>query len=524
MSIKAKVLALALTGVLGLATSAAAKEIRYASQGDFRSMDPHGFYETFTLGMLGSVYEGLVRINKDLAFEPALAERWEQKDPQTWVFHIRKGVKFHDGSPFTADDVVFSLKRAAAPGSDMKPSLATIKNVSKVDEGTVAISTDEPNPILPRQLASLYILSAKWALANGAEEPADARQNKENFAGLNANGTGPFKLVERQPGQKTVFAANADWWDKHTGNVSRIVFTPITSPATRVAALVGGQVDLIEPVPVQDLQRLKHTADVKLLEGAELRTILVAFDVKRDELPDSSVKGKNPLKDKRVRQAIAKAIDEPAIVKVVMQGAATPTALLVGPGLQGYSEAQNVRAKVDLEGARKLLAEAGYAQGFELGFDCPNDRYVNDERICQAIVPMLARIGVRAKLNAQTKSKWFELWLNGKSSFYLNGWTSVTYDALNPMIGLLATRTDQRGTFNGGGYSNPELDQLLSKIQVEIDHSARTALVDKVWTILKEDVPVIPLHQQWLAWGLHKNVDAVLMPDGVVRFQWVKIN
>jgi peptide/nickel transport system substrate-binding protein len=516
---------LAAAGFVAAAPVASAKPFKFANQGDMTTADPHGLFETTTLMMQGYVYEGLVRIGKDLEIEPALAESWKQTDPKTWVFSLRKGVAFHDGGAFTADDVVYSFARAKSEGSDLKTPVATVESVTKIDDHTVQIVTRSPNPILLREFPFLYMVSKSWIEKNNAADPVDVRKGKENYATRNANGTGPFMLKERQPGVKAVFVPNAKWWDKLESNITEATFTPIGNDATRVAALLSGDIDMMEPIPIQDVDRVKAAAGRKVMQGPELRTIFLGFDQERAELLESNVKGKNPFKDARVRKAFYQAIDIEGIRRTVMRGASTPAALMIGPGIAGFDAAQNQRFAHDADAAKKLLAEAGYPNGFEVGMDCPNDRYVNDERICLAVVPMLARIGITVKLHAQSKATYFPKILSRNTSFYLLGWTSSSYDAHNPLISIFATpdKSKGRGTFNLGGYSNARVDALTDMIQTETDQAKRGAMIKEAFQIHKDEVGHIPLHQQALAWGMKDNVDLVQRADNVMKLEWVKV-
>jgi peptide/nickel transport system substrate-binding protein len=505
------------------AGGAHAKTFRYATQGDLRSMDPMALQETFSLATQGAVYEGLVRTNEKLTFEPALAASWERTSPTVWRFKLRPEVKFHDGSSFTADDVVFSFARVASEGSDLKSTTAAVKQVVKVDDLTVDVVTKEPDPILINEIVFLYMMSKAWCEKNGAVNPVDIRKGQENFATRNANGTGPFILKSREADVRTIFVVNPNWWDKPRHNLDEIIYTPIANDSTRVAALLSGEVDMIEPVPSQDIDRVNSTPHRKVLQAPELRTVFLGMNQTRDELTDSDVKGKNPFKDLRVRQAFMRAIDVDLIKRQVMRGASRPSALMVGPGINGYDPAIDVRPKYDLALAKQLLAEAGYPNGFSVGLDCPNDRYVNDERICQAVTAMLARIGVKVNLNAQTKSLYFPKILKRDTNFYMLGWTPSTYDAHNALVSLMVTPNGPEGTFNLGGYSNRRVDELTHLIQVEPDKIKRQAMIDEAFTIHRDEVGHIPLHQQALAWGIQDNVDLVQLADDVLKLQWINI-
>jgi len=384
--------------------------------------------------------------------------------------------------------------------------------------------TNEPFPILPDTIGFWYMMSKSWCEKNNATVPVDVRKGKENAATLKANGTGPFMLKSREPGIRTIFVPNPRYWTKVESNITEAVFTPIGNAATRVAALVSGDIDMMEPVPLQDIEKVSANTSLKLLQGPELRTIFLGMDQSRDELLYSSVKGKNPFKDKRVRQAFYQAIDENAIAKTVMRGAATPTALMVAPGINGFVKEQNARLPYDTATAKKLLADAGYPNGFEVGMNCPNDRYVNDAQICQAVAAMLARIDVKVNLMVETKATYFPKILSRETSFYLLGWTPASYDAHNPIFALLMSPGPSgRGQFNLGSYANKRIDELGPQIASELDQKKRDAMIAEVFKIHSDEVGHLPLHQQALAWGMKKNVDLVQLADNINLLKWVVV-
>lgn len=512
------------TAALAAASAASAQTVRIGNQGDALSMDPHSLNETTQLSVVGNVYEPLVGRDENLKLTPRLATSWKQISPTVWRFELRKGVKFHDGKPFTADDVVFSLARGAGDGSDMRSYTNDIQAVRKVGDFTVDIETKAPFPILPDVLTFFYIMNKQWSEENNATKPVDRRKGIENAASFRANGTGPYRLRERQPNVKTTFVRNGAYWGKIEGNVVNVEYTPIGNDATRVAALLSGQVDVIEPVPVQDVARISASGKTKVLQGPELRTIFLGMDQKRDELLYSSVKGKNPFKDKRVRQAFYQAIDIVGIQKSVMRGASRPSALMVGPGINGYDAGMDKRPAYDLDAARKLLADAGYPNGFEVSMNCPNDRYVNDGEICQAVSASLAKVGVKVRLQTETKGTYFPKVLKRDTSFYLLGWTPSTYDAHNALNALTRCVDDKgAGQFNLGAYCNPKLDELTLKIQSETDQTKRNALIKEAFKLHDEDFAHIPLHQQALAWGVANNVSLVQLADNVMPFRYMSV-
>jgi peptide/nickel transport system substrate-binding protein len=516
--------------IVALATTAAdAKTLKWASQGDLNSADSYMRNQTLSLSIMSNVYEGLIRRNpKTLAIEPALAEKWEIVEPTRWRFYLRKGVKFHDGRPFTADDVVFSADRARGKGSELKGRLPGVKEVKKVDDHTVDFITEKPNPILLVEWATWGIYSKGWAIDNKSTEVVDPTKGEApNFATTNANGTGPFKLKSREADVKTVFEVNPDWWGKakHKSNVTEVIFTPIKSAPTRVAALLSGEIDFMEPVPVQDIDRINNNKGTRVISSPETRVIFYGFDHHRDELLYSSVKGKNPFKDKRVRQAFLQAIDIEAIKTKVMRNMAMPSAMMIGKGIHGWDAAFK-RLPYDPNKAKALLAEAGYPNGFEVQLDCPNDRYVNDEAICQATVGMLQRIGVKVNLVTKSNTVLFGEYQKFETSFYLLGWAPGSYDSWNPMQFLHKTvPTNAEGkpipgsSFNYGRWSNKKFDGLTDMVAQETDQKKRDALIKETWALAIDEAAYIPLHQQNIAWAARDSV-AHLEPHAGNEFLW----
>jgi peptide/nickel transport system substrate-binding protein len=504
-----------------------AKTFKWANDGDTNSMDPYGRQETFLLSFDQNIYDPLVRRDARFKLEGALAKEWKQVAPTTWRFNLRPGVKWQDGTPFTADDVIFSYERASGPGSNVGSDFVSVKELRKIDDLTVEFETKVVDPVFVEQITAWGIMSKAWATAHNAQKSADLIKNEENFATRNAMGTGPFMLKSREPDVRTVLVANPNWWDKMPGNVTEAIFNRIANDSTRVAALLSGEVDFVYTVPPQDVERIRHSAGMKIDEKAELRTVYLGFDVARPELLESSVKGKNPFQDKRVRRAFYLAIDVEAIKKNVMQGQSHPSTLMVGPGVNGYNPKLDVRAKYDPEAAKKLLAEAGYPNGFSTGMDCPNDRYVNDARICQTVASMLAKIGIKVELLAQTRAKYFAKILGPgyNTSFFMLGWTPITSDAHNAFESLLHTRNVEAkiGNFNVSGYSNPKFDQLTDAIKSELDSEKRLLMIDDANKIIKDDLPTIPLHQQVIIWAMRKNIEVKQLADNFFPLRFVTV-
>ncbi|MBP3979353.1 ABC transporter substrate-binding protein [Acidovorax sp. JG5] len=512
--------ALLATGAAGAAT------MRWAGANDILTVDPHAQNHQTTHAFLQQVYESLVRYDKAYKIEPALATKWTQISPTQIRFELRKGVKFHDGAPFSADDVVFSLTRAMTPPSNMQSAVQSVKEVKKVDDHTVDLILKGPNPILLRELTEARIMNKAWAEKNNALKSQDYAAKEENFAARNANGTGPFIMVGWQPDVKVTLKKNPNWWDKPTGNIDEVVFTPIKSAATRSAALISGQVDFVSDPPPQDLARMKGSPDIKLVEGAENRTIYLGLDQFRDELPGAGTPGKNPLKDKRVRQALYQAIDSAGLHSRTMRNLSVPAGTMVAPMVHGWSKALDERAaKYDVEAAKKLLADAGYPNGFSLKLDCPNDRYVNDEAICQAVTAMWTRIGVKTTLQAAPMSQFVTRVMNNDVSAYLFGWGVATFDALYSLDSLMATKDGKTsaGVYNAGRFSNAELDTKISQIKVEMDTAKRDALLANALKLVKDEYLYLPVHHQIRPWAMRSNVETQHRADDRPMPVWTTI-
>ncbi len=513
-------------GLAFLAASAAqAAEFKWASTTDPQTMDPHAVNSAAVLGFLNNVYEGLVRRGKDMSVEPALATSWESiGDGEGWRFTLREGVTFHDGSTFDAEDVLFSYQRASDEVSDTRSWFAPISEVKVVDDYTVDFMTTAPNPLFPSSIANWMIMDQGWAEANEAALP-----DKEtgNYATLNANGTGAFQITAREPGLRTVLEPFEGWWGEAEHNIARAEFNPIQNSATAVAALLSGDVDMIEPVPIQDVARLQGNDEVEVIQGIEARVIMLGFDHQAETLKYTDDAGKpNPFRDARVRQAVAHAVNVDAILATIMRGNAEAASQLVSPAMSGYSAANAERPAYDVEAAKALLAEAGYADGFSFGLKCPNDRYLNDEAVCQAIVSMLAQIGLTAELDAMpVRNYWPEL-REDNYDMYLLGWSPGTFDAEHPVRFLVATPNEEKklGSWNFGGFSNARVDELLPQIQSELDEGARQAMLDEVTSIIQDEQVYVPMYVQPLVWGTRSNIELTQRPDNFFILRWVTVN
>ena len=509
--------AVALSLTLGSA-GVQAKSFSWTASADALSMDPYSTNNSFTNAFMNNIYEGLVRFDEAIKIEPALAESWTSVSPTVWRFKLRQNVKFHGGEPMTADDVVFSWQRVQTPGSISKLNLGNVKDVRKIDAFTVDIETKAAFPLLPNELLNLPIMSKVWSETNNAKDASDLQQKKENYANRNTNGTGPFMLKSREVDVKTVLVVNPAWWDKPKHNLTDVVFTPIQSDATRTSALLSGALDATVNVPLQDVQRINSSGAFTVVQGPELRTIFLGMDQHRDELLYSDVQGKNPFKDIRVRKALYQAIDVEAIKRSVMRGVSWPAGMVLAPQLNGAPKNNARILPFNAEASKKLLAEAGYPNGFTVGMQCPNNRYVYDEQICLAIISMMGRVGIKITPQFEPSAKWNVRLNTMDISLYMMGHAGLPMaDAYALLSDIAATRSASAGGLNSGRYSNPAFDALLPKIASELDTSKRNALIAEAEGIERNDVAYIPLHQQPITWAARKGVELKQSPDNQLR-------
>jgi peptide/nickel transport system substrate-binding protein len=516
---------------LFLTTNADARAITWVRSGDALTLDPHAQNEGPTHALNHQIYEPLLIRDYQGKPLPALAESWAiTSDPSVWEFKLRKGVTFHDGAPFTADDVIFSLDRARLPTSDMKALLQPIESMAKVDDHTLQIKTKGANPIFPANLSDLFIMNKAWAAKNNAMKPQDFKVGEASFAARNTNGTGPFMLVTREPEVRTVMKRNDAYWGLRPGpgqvplEVTELNYVPIKTDAGRVAALLSGEVDFVQDVPVQDIPKLAADGKLRLNVGQENRSIFIGLNVGRDELKSSDVKGRNPLAEKKVRLAISMAINRATIQKSVMRGQSLPTGIIAPPGVNGYSKDLDVIPLVDVAKAKSLVAEAGFLNGFSLTMHCPNDRYVNDEAICQAIVSQLAPTGIKVNLVSQSKLVHFPLLQKSppEVDMYLFGWGVPTFDSQYIFSQLYHSRTDKAGTWNATRYANPELDKQIAALASQTDLTQRNQAMSQIWKQMQDEAIYIPLHIQTLAYAMKADLEIPVDSSNQPKFKFVK--
>lgn len=491
-------------------SGASAQTLRWASAGDSLTFDPHSQNHGQTHAVAHQIYNPLIYLDLNSEMQPGLAVSWEvSENPNVWEFKLREGVTFHDGTPFTADDVVFSFQRAQHPNSDMRTLISAVTDIRAVDPLTVHIETNGPNPLLPNNLTNLFIMSKAWAEENNVTTPQDYSAGEENFAVRNANGTGPFSLTSRDPDVRTEMLRNDEYWGvgEFPMEISRVVLTPIQSGATRAAAMLSGEIDFLQDVPVQDINRLNSSANITMLSAPENRTIFFGMDQGREELRTSNIKGKNPFADRRVREAMNIAINREAIQQVVMRGQSVPAGMIAPSFVNGYTMELDAVPETDVNRSKALLSDAGYPNGFNVTLTCTNDRYVNDEAICQAVTGMLGQIGVNVRLDARANSIHFAELQQGELDFFILGWAVPPLDSHYVFDFLLETKTADTGAWNFTGWSNAEFDSLSRALPTETDLDERNAKIARAWEIVQQEIVYLPVHHQVLNWAVRQDID-----------------
>ncbi len=500
---------------VAIAPVAVAQELKIGLAAEPSAMDPHFHNLTPNSALLSHIFERLVETDPSNKLIPGLAESWKIVNDTTWEFKLRPNVKWHDGTPFTADDVVFTFERAPNVPNSPSSFAAAVKGktIKKIDDLTIEISTAAPHPLMPNDLSNLLIISKK----NG-----DGAKTEDYNSGKAAIGTGAYKYTQFVPGDRIEMTRNdAYWGDKPTWE--KLSFRPIKAGPARVAALLAGDVDFIEDVPTADIERLKKDGKVSLSQGVSRRVIYFHMDQFRDETP--FIKGKdgatikNPLRDTRVRQALSKAINRDAIVSRVMEGVAIPAGQLLDESFFGTSKTIKPDA-YDPEGAKKLLADAGLPNGFKMTLHGPNGRYTNDVKVAEAVAQMFTRIGVETTIETLPPAVFFNrasIGSNGEPefSFILVGWGADTGETSGALKPLLATFSKEKGagTANRGRYSNPELDKLIEQAQATVDDAKRGEMLAKASEMAMQDYGLIPSHYPVNTWGVRKGLKATARTD-----------
>lgn len=482
--------------MLTLGVSVQAANLKIAYDADPVSLDPMEQLSGATLQISHLVFDPLVRTDSNLNFVPRLAESWEKISPLITRFRLRRGVKFHSGNPMTADDAIWTFNRLRTSG-DFKAIFAHYTELRKIDDYTIDFVTKEPYPLVLSNATYFFIMDSKFytGKTDDGKDKAIIKKNIGTFASQNVSGTGVFKLKSRQQGVELVLEKNKNYWGP-SGNVDLLTWVPIKESATRLAALLSGDVDLIAPVAPTDLDRVRKDNKSQLHTLASDR--MITFQLNQKVVPQ--------FKDIRVRQAIVYAVNNVGIVKKIMRNFGTAGAQFSPLGYAGYEA--NLTPRYDLNKAKQLMKEAGYEQGFTVSMIAPNNRYVNDEKIAQAVVAMLRKINIKVNLTTMPKAQYWPEYDKKKDGIVMIGWSSDTGDSANYSEFLTMTPNSDtgRGQYNAGFYSNPELDKLVNQANAETNAKKRAELLRKVSTIEYNDAAYVPLHWQNLAWGYHKKI------------------
>lgn len=500
-----------------------AQTLRAASAFDPNSLDPHALALLYQSRVITQVYENLVNRDRDFRLEPALAVSWQTIDARTWRFKLRPNVRFHDGTPLTADDVVFSIERALAKTSQRMFQLRGVTGARKVDALTVDVLLAAPDAVLPQKLWLVAIMSKAWAEKHGVVVPQDYNAKQETYAVRNANGTGPYRLKSYEPDRRLVLSRNADWWGwsaEDSGNVQEAHYVVIQSDATRLAALASGEVDFVIDPPFQDIARLKQGNALKVVETTDIGTQYLGFDQHSSSLASTGTRG-NPFRDLRVRRAVYHAIDVDLIIAKVLRGQAVATGAHLSPLLDGHAPELEKRLPYDPKTARALLREAGYGDGFAVTLDCVNVTW--RASVCQAIAAMLAQVGIRVSFQPSPSALFFPRLTQATSSFFEFGWTPGA-DAWSPLNSLVRSYDGAgSGQFNGGRYSNPALDRLIDALRVEPDLATRRRMTTDALKLMHADLPLIPLYRRKLAWVMRPRIGVVMWPNDSLELRWVRV-
>lgn len=490
--------------ILACSGLAQATTLRLAMDADPVSLDPHVQLSGGMLQYSHLVFDPLVRWTQDMQFEPRLAEKWERTDPLTIRFHLRKGVKFHSGNPFTAKDVAWTLARLKK-SPDFKGLFEPYAEPVIVDDYTIDIKTKKPYGLALNMCTYIFPMDSKFF--SGKDEKGLAKdaivKTEYSFANENESGTGPYYVESREPGQKWVLKAFPDYWDKNRGNVDTIILTPISEDATRVAALLAGDVDFIMPVPPQDFDRIENSKGIQLITMPGTRIITFQLNQKR----------RTEFKDAKVRQAIVYAVNNTGIVDKIMKGRATVAAQNSPKGFVGHVE--DLQPRFDMEKAKQLMKEAGYEKGFTVSMIAPNNRYVNDEKIAEAVASMLSKINIKVELKTMPKAQYWDEFDAQVADIQMIGWHSDTEDSANffEFLYLCPNKETGYGQYNSGNYCNPKVDELTVDSQSETDPAKRAKMLQDVERILYEDAAFVPLHWQMLSWAGSdklKNADKIV--------------
>jgi peptide/nickel transport system substrate-binding protein len=510
---------LTLLTVLAITGPAAAENVlRFTGKDAWATtMDPHSYSSEDNKGATYQIYEALLDVDSNLAVVPQLAVSWQIIDPTHWEFKLREGVRFHDGTPFTADDVVFSIQRARAKTSDFKDRVDGIVGMEAPDDHTIRFTTGLPDPSLWLKLADVAIMSKAWAQAHGVTKPADFMgAHEETYASRHANGTGPFVLESLEPRGGWALVRNPDWWDTagYPHNIDRIIHIAKRDPEN-VAALLVGKVDLIQGVPYWALPQIRSHPELKVTYRPKLMTMFYGLDLGSAELRSSNIKGRNPFKDRRVRQAMAYAMDLQSALHDLMGELFIPAGMIAAPGVNGYIPELDRPPIRDPERAKALLAEAGYPDGFSVTLDCPNNWGDDEITECTAAAQQLSAVGLEIAVKFMPQEEWEEkVYKRHESDFHIAG-SHMDPDSER----ILRERFHSQGEWNVSGYANPRVDELLDKIKGEMVTYARDAYLEEAWRIVTGDLVYLPIRHGISVLAMRKDLEIPPDPWDVPRFR-----
>lgn len=497
MKLTIKAIKYSLIVLLALPLLAQAKTLKMAYDADPVSLDPHEQLSGGTLQISHLIFDPLVRYDQNIAFEPRLATGWQSIDDLTLRVNLRKGVRFHSGNPLTSEDVKWTIERLKR-SQDFKAIFDLVSEVKIINEYTFDIITSQTAPLLLSTLTYVFPMDRKFYTgtdSNGKEK--DLISKTGSYANKNASGTGPFIVLSRQQGVKVLMRRFSDYWDTASpGNVSEIVFTPIKENATRVAALLSGDVDFIAPIPPSDYQRIQQNKDTKLVTLSGTRIITFQLNQKRKE----------ELADVKVRQAIVYAVNNVGIVEKIMRGYATPAAQFSPKGYLGHNP--KLKPRYDLAKAKRLMKEAGYENGFSVTMMAPNNRYVNDEKIAQAVASMLEKINIKVDLVTMPKAQYWPKFDERAADIMMIGWHSDTEDSANfyEFLAMTPNALTGKGQYNSGNYSNQLVDTLTLESLSDPNPERRKKNLQIIEQIIYDEAGFVPLHWQDLSWASRKNV------------------
>jgi peptide/nickel transport system substrate-binding protein len=498
--------------------AAAENVLRFTSiSGGAVTIDPHAYTSSHNRVATKQVYEALLDIDSNLAIVPQLALAWKPLDPTTWEFELRPDVTFHDGAPFTAEDVVFSIERARAETSDLRDSLDGMAGVEAIDDRTVHITTVAPDPALWLKLADVAIMSRAWAEQHGVTTPADYnRAREENYASRHANGTGPFMVEAFEPRGPYVLVRNPAWWGaaEYPHNIDRVVHIPKESDAEKLAALLEGKIDLLLVPPYSALDQIRRTPGLKLAHRPALLTAFLGLDQGSAELRSSNIQGRNPFKDRRVRQAMSYAIAIEPILGDLMGELLVPAGMLLAPGVNGYVAELDQPPAHDQVRARALLADAGYPDGFRVTLDCPSEYGDANIVTSRGVAEQLGLVGIKVAINLlPTNALDAKLYKDRRSDFFFEIWP------MDPDPERVLREWFSQNIWNVSGYANPRIDELIEKIKTEMVTYARDAYLEEVWRIVTHDLVYLPIRHGVSVFAMRKELEIPPDPWHVPRFR-----